>query len=104
VAAPRTSRPVLSPAGGAYATAQIVKLTAPSKGSKIYYTVDGSTPTHDSTRYTYPIEVAASVTIRCVAKAWNRSLSEVAIASYVIGGVPEPARLTYPVTFPVRPR
>ena len=43
--------PTLSPAPGTYTTTQSVQLTDTTAGATIYYTTDGSTPTHSSTVY-----------------------------------------------------
>ncbi|AKQ65389.1 hypothetical protein A176_002301 [Myxococcus hansupus] len=60
---------VASPAGGVYEHAQSVVLacTDDAEGSgceATYYTVDGSAPTTSSLRYTGPITVAATTTLR----------------------------------------
>ncbi len=49
-----------NPVGGVYNSARIVTLTATDNRDlhpSIYYTLDGSTPTTSSTRYTNPINI-----------------------------------------------
>lgn len=55
-----------SPAGGSYATPQSVTMTS-NPGTIIFYTTDGSTPTHTSKQYTGPVSVTTSQTIKCIA-------------------------------------
>ena len=76
--------PAFSPAAGTYATAQSVKITCTTNGATIYYTTNGTTPTTASTKYTAPIAVAASETIKAIAVATGFSNSAVASAAYVI--------------------
>ncbi|WP_259455592.1 chitobiase/beta-hexosaminidase C-terminal domain-containing protein [Bacillus sp. PK3_68] len=59
--------PAASPAPGTYDAPQSVVLTA-TAGHDIYYTMDGSYPTPiNGTKYTGPISVDATVTIKAVA-------------------------------------
>ncbi|MGC3999502.1 MAG: Ig-like domain-containing protein [Anaeromyxobacter sp.] len=51
-------------APGLYVAAQNVRLTSSNTDDVIYYTLDGTTPTTASTRYTAPIDVGASMTIK----------------------------------------
>lgn len=56
-----------SVASGTYYEAQTVTLTCADSSAEIYYTLDGSKPTKASTRYTAPIAVEESVTLKAVA-------------------------------------
>jgi hypothetical protein len=71
-----TEPPVANPASGTeFATTLNVTLTTPTVGASIYYTVDGSTPTASSSKYTVPISLVSSTTIKAVAiLAGNASL------------------------------
>jgi hypothetical protein len=75
--------PTFSPAEGTYNSPQSVTITATS-GATIYYTIDGSTPTTDSTVYTGSIEVSSSETIQAIAAAPGYTSSAVGSASYTI--------------------
>ncbi|MDL2424590.1 chitobiase/beta-hexosaminidase C-terminal domain-containing protein [Pseudomonas sp. BAgro211] len=55
-----------SPAPGTYPSGQQITLSSSEPGS-IYYTVDGSTPTTSSTKYTGPITLNGPLTIKAIA-------------------------------------
>ena len=76
--------PVFSPVAGTYSAAQSVKITSATTGATIYYTVNGTTPTTASTKYTAAIAVAASESIKAIAIATGSTTSAVASAAYVI--------------------
>lgn len=67
--------PVLSVPSGVYTMPQTVTVTAPTPGTQIFYTLDGTAPTAASTPYTGPITVSATATLEVVS---------------IRGGVPSP--------------
>lgn len=79
-----TATPAFTPPAGTYDSAQSVVITDGTKGSAIYYTTNGSTPTTSSTRYTGPIPVTATETIQAIATAPGQPQSAVAAAAYTI--------------------
>ena len=65
-----TEPPVADPVSGTeFATSLNVTLTAPTPGSTIYFTLNGSTPTTSSSQYTGPFSLVATTTIRAFARA-----------------------------------
>ncbi|WP_147803768.1 chitobiase/beta-hexosaminidase C-terminal domain-containing protein [Alkalicoccus halolimnae] len=79
------TRPVqASPEPGETAEGTEVMLSSPSDGADIYYTVDGSEPSVDSTLYEEPIVVEEAVTIKAVAVAEGLEPSAVREFSYTI--------------------
>lgn len=63
-----TPKVTVTPAAGAYTTAQTVKLTSSVKGVKYYYTLDGSKPTTKSKVYTSAgIKINSDCTLRVLA-------------------------------------
>ena len=76
--------PVFDPPAGTYTGTQTVKITDATPGAAIYYTTNGTTPTTSSTKYTAPIAVSASTTIKAVAVATGYLNSSVASAAYTI--------------------
>jgi hypothetical protein len=81
---PATAAAVFTPAAGTYTAVQKVKITDPMKGASIYYTLDGSTPTTASARYTGAISVNQTSTINAIAVATGYSSSAVASATYTL--------------------
>ncbi len=77
-----TATPVLSLASGTYNVSPVVTITDATSGAKIYYTVNGTTPTTSSTLYSTPITVASSETIEAIAIAPSFTQSGVASAAY----------------------
>jgi len=78
----QTAPPSLSPAPGTYASAQTVTITDP--GATIYYTTNGTMPTHNSTVYTGPISVASTETIMAIGSQSGLTDSGVATGTYTI--------------------
>lgn len=82
--------PVFTPPAGTYTVAQAVSITDAAPASTIYFTTNGSTPTTSSTKYTSPIAVSASETIKAIAVATGYSESAVGSAAYTITQVTPP--------------
>jgi beta-glucanase (GH16 family) len=92
-AAPETSQPAAAtplflPAAGVYHKPQMVKITDTTPGAAIYYALHGATPTTKSPKYTGPIEVGQTETIRAIAVADGFANSAVAEAKYMIDLLP----------------
>lgn len=86
------TRPVsASSPSGAVAAGTEVELSSASGDAAIYYTLDGSEPTEESTLYSEPIVIEEEVTIRAVAVADGLAPSEVREFSYTI--LPEAGEL-----------
>ena len=80
VAAPEISLPT-----GSYVGEQTVTITA-EEGASVYYTKNGDTPTAESTKYTDPITVSETTTIKAIAVKDGESSN---VATSVITIVPE---------------
>ncbi|GAA2143631.1 chitobiase/beta-hexosaminidase C-terminal domain-containing protein [Kitasatospora kazusensis] len=81
----QAATPTFSPAGGTFSTAQTVTIGDATAGAAIHYTLDGSTPTASSPRYSAPITVAATTTVQAVATAAGLADSATASAAFTIG-------------------
>jgi hypothetical protein len=82
---PIAPTPTLSPAPGAYTSAQTVSIADSVAGATIYYTVDGSPPTTASKVYTGPFTVSTTTTVHALATASGYTSSGVASGVYTIG-------------------
>jgi Chitobiase/beta-hexosaminidase C-terminal domain/Bacterial Ig-like domain (group 3) len=91
-----TAIPMFTPGAGVYSPSVSVTITDATSGAIIYYTVDGSTPTASSTKYTAPILVSSTKTIEAIAVSGGVK-SAVASATYTIPG-PNGALQFVPVT------
>jgi hypothetical protein len=85
-----TAEPTFSPAPGIYTSNLRVILNSLTAGSLIYYTVDGSQPSHFSNIYSAPISVAGnSLTIKAFASRSGTSDSPVVTGTYLIQPAPQ---------------
>ena len=77
--------PVLtvSPPAGTYPSGQQITLTA-SEPSTIYYTTNGSVPTSSSTKYTTPITLIATMTLKYFAIDASNNVSPVGSQAYTV--------------------
>ena len=80
---PAAATPVFSLAPGTYTGKQTVTISDTTPGT-LYYTLDGTTPSNTSTRYTGAITVHSTETINAVDYASGFSASAVAEATYTI--------------------
>ena len=78
--------PTFNPTGGTYSGAQQVTIGDSLSGVNLYYTLDGSTPTANSTLYTGPVTISQSSTLNAIAIATGYANSGIATAAYVIQG------------------
>jgi N-acetylneuraminic acid mutarotase len=76
--------PTFSLAAGVYTVAQKVSISDKTTGAAIYYTTNGTTPTASSTKYSTPITVSATTTIKAIAVEAGYTNSAVATATYTI--------------------
>jgi hypothetical protein len=72
-----------SPAGGTYTAGQKVTLGT-SEPSSTYYTIDGSAPTTGSAKYTEPLVLKKSMTLRYIAIDSAGNTSEIGSQTYTV--------------------
>ena len=78
-------QPVATPAEGTYPTTQTVSLTSVTTGADIHYTLDGTTPTTGSTKYSSPITISETKTLKAIAVKASMTNSDILTAIYTIG-------------------
>jgi prepilin-type N-terminal cleavage/methylation domain-containing protein len=94
---PIASTPSASPAAGMYYAAQSVSLSCSTPGSTMYYTTNGTTPTHSSTVYSTPIGVTSTLTLNAICAASGYTDSAQSGNPYQIDQWTEPtAAATWP--------
>jgi hypothetical protein len=76
--------PTFSPTPGTYLPAQSVTINDSTAGAVIYYTTNGTTPTTSSAKYTGPLNVSITQTIKAIAVASGYTNSAVATGAYTI--------------------
>ncbi len=76
--------PTFTPEAGTYYETQEVTIACTTADATIYYTTDGSDPDENSTVYTEPISVEASMTIKAIAMKEGYENSNIATAEYTI--------------------
>ena len=85
----QVATPTFTPAAGEYTEAQNVEIACTTEGATIYYTLDGTDPTVNSTAYTTAIAVSDSTTVKAFAVKEGMTDSDIATAVYVIN-IPTP--------------
>ncbi len=80
----QTATPAISPVAGSYSTAQSVTVTCSTSGASIYYTLDGTTPTTASSKYSAAIPLTLSTTVKAIALATGYTQSDTASATFTI--------------------
>jgi len=81
---PVAETPLIAPAGGTYHKFQTVTITDKSPGAIVYYALHNATPSASSTKYTGPIAIASTNTVKAIAVAKGYENSAVAKAAYTI--------------------
>lgn len=76
--------PTFTPEAGIYTSAQTVSIACETEGATIYYTIDGTEPTTESTVYTEAFIVSMTTTVKAFAVKEGMNNSAVASAEYSI--------------------
>ncbi len=81
---PLVATPVFFPPAGTYSGPQSVTISDSTENATIHYTTNGRTPTTKSQKYTSPIDVQDSETVKAIAATSVEKVSEVGSAPYTI--------------------
>ena len=84
----QAAAPTFSPNGGSFGPSQTVTISSTTSGGTIFYTTDGSTPTHSSSSISNggTISVSSTSTVKAFASVSNFADSTTASASFTING------------------
>jgi len=81
---PKAVTPTADPPAGVVASGTTVALATVTEGAAIHYTINGDTPTANSTEYTNPITITADLTIKAIAVKEGMIDSDILEAAYII--------------------
>ena len=84
----QVATPTFTPAEGEYTEAQTVTIACTTQGATIHYTLDGTTPTTNSSTYTAALTISETTTVKAIAVKADMIDSEIATATYTINIVP----------------
>ncbi len=79
----QVAKPVFSIPGGTYYLPITVSISCPTDSSEIRYTIDGTTPDENSRRYSGPISVTSSLTLKAIALKNGMDNSRISIVEYI---------------------
>lgn len=74
--------PVITPDGGTFEETQEVAITCETADASIYYTIDGTDPTAESTLYAAPFTINATATVKAIAMKANMNNSGIVAATF----------------------
>jgi PA14 domain-containing protein/chitobiase/beta-hexosaminidase-like protein/Big-like domain-containing protein/carboxypeptidase family protein len=80
------SAPVATPSGGSFSGSVAVGLSSVTRGAEIFYTTDGRDPTTASARYTEPIVVTTTATLKAKAFREDLAASATTTATFISDG------------------
>lgn len=63
------------------------RLTSNESSAAIYYTIDGSQPSNNSTKYNAPVTIQSDIKVRAIAKLEGYADSEILMKDYIISNV-----------------
>lgn len=76
--------PQFTPWGGVVSVGSLVEISCSTADAEIHYTIDGTTPTATSLRYSSPIAITSDMTIRAIAIKEGMTASDIAEASFTV--------------------
>lgn len=76
------SQPAIEPAGGEITADTEISISCATEGASIYYTIDGTDPTAESTLYEAPFTLAAEATVKAIAVKDGLENSSIASAEF----------------------
>ena len=80
----QVATPVFSPPVGPIIDGTSITITCSTPGSTIYFTTDGSTPTTNSTVYSFPATINGGTTVKALASAFNYANSSLTSVTFLL--------------------
>jgi len=80
----KPATPSFTPAGGTYASPQMVTIATATAGAEVRYTADGTDPSATSTLYASPVSVRITTTLKAKAFKTDWTPSDTATATYTL--------------------
>jgi hypothetical protein len=74
--------PAASPNGGRFTGSRSISLTTETEGAAIYFTLDGTTPTTESTLYAGAFSITATTTVKAIAVKEGMTNSDVLVITF----------------------
>ncbi|MBN2532205.1 MAG: chitobiase/beta-hexosaminidase C-terminal domain-containing protein [Spirochaetales bacterium] len=78
----KTAMPEIDPAGGWYTSGRTMTISSPAADAHIYYTTDGSVPFTGSSRYSSPLLINQTTTVKTGAMKQGDMASDICIVHY----------------------
>ena len=92
--ASKVQKPLIAPAAGTYTSRVTVSMSAPTPGSAIKYTTDGSAPTDtNGTLYSGPFTLTSTATVKAIAYKAGMNNSNVAASVFTVQPLGTPSGL-----------
>lgn len=79
----QVATPVIAPSGGSFRRSVKVRLTCPTKGVEIRYSLDGKDPTESSIAYRKPITLRETTTVKAFARKAGFLDSEIVTTNFI---------------------
>lgn len=85
-----TPQPIISPSSGSFSSSQVVSISCTDESAQIFYTLDNSIPTINSSLYNEPLFISHTTTIKAIAVSQTNIASIPVSALIIINPIANP--------------